>query len=285
MKVLVTGANGQLGHAVMLELARRGEEAVGTDLSELDITDREAVREFIRAGQFDAIVHAAAWTAVDLAETERERCYSVNVIGTKNIAEAAAEAGAKLAFISTDYVFGGDGSAPYETDAPTNPLNYYGKTKAEAEETVKKLTDKHFIVRSSWIFGLNGKNFVRTMLRLASERDEISVVDDQIGSPTYSADLAALICDMLCGDKYGLYHATNEGFFSWAEFAKKILEMNGIPDIIKPVASDSYPAAAKRPLNSRLSKKSLDMAGFKRLPSLDDALGRYFTELRAANLI
>jgi dTDP-4-dehydrorhamnose reductase len=269
----------------MLELARRGEEAVGTDLSELDITDREAVREFIRAGQLDAIVHAAAWTAVDLAETERERCYSVNVIGTKNIAEAAAEAGAKLAFISTDYVFGGDGSAPYETDAPTNPLNYYGKTKAEAEETVKKLTDKHFIVRSSWIFGLNGKNFVRTMLRLASERDEISVVDDQIGSPTYSADLAALICDMLCGDKYGLYHATNEGFFSWAEFAKKILEMNGIPDIIKPVASDSYPAAAKRPLNSRLSKKSLDMAGFKRLPSLDDALGRYFTELRAANLI
>ncbi|MDD2647675.1 MAG: dTDP-4-dehydrorhamnose reductase [Eubacteriales bacterium] len=280
MKVLVTGAAGQLGHDVMLLLKARGADAVGADKSDFDITDSDSVNRFVLHKGFDAIVHAAAWTNVDLAETEKESCRNVNVVGTRNIAKAAAESGAKLAFISTDYVFSGAGTMSHETDEAIMPINYYGFTKAEGEKIVRELAPRSFIIRSSWIFGINGGNFVKTMLKLAKDKTEISVVCDQIGSPTYSLDLARLITDMLLTEKYGTYHASNEGFCSWAEFASEIFAEAGVSAKVKPVSTGEYPAKAKRPLNSRLSKKSLDDAGFERLPDWKNALGRYLEELR-----
>lgn len=274
MKVIVTGAKGQLGTDVMTELKKRSYLAVAADLPELDITDRDKVESFIESEKPDAVIHCAAFTNVDLAETEREICKAVNVDGTENIALACEKCGAKLLYLSTDYVFGGSGEAPFETDSPVAPCNYYGLTKLMGEEKVRQC-QKHFIVRISWVFGKNGKNFVKTMLRLAETREEIKVVNDQVGSPTYTPDLARLLCDMIETEKFGTYHATNDGFCSWAEFAGKIMELAGKETRIIPITSDEYESAAVRPANSRMSKRSLAENGFEPLPDWQSALERY----------
>lgn len=275
MKVIVTGSKGQLGTDVMAELEKIGAVPVGADLPELDITDAEAVENFTKKHNADAVIHCAAFTNVDIAETEKETCKRINVDGTLNIARACAKHGMKLLYLSTDYVFGGDGEAPFETDSPTFPCNYYGETKLAGEKAVAENCEKHFIIRISWVFGENGKNFVKTMLRLSKERDEITVVNDQTGSPTYTKHLAALLCQMAATEKYGTYHATNEGFCSWAEFAAKIMELSGAQTKIIPISSSEYKSVAARPANSRLSKKSLDINGFDRLPHWQDALKEF----------
>lgn len=275
MKVIVTGSKGQLGTDVMAELKKIGAVPVGADLPELDITDAEAVENFTKKHNADAVIHCAAFTNVDIAETEKETCKRINVDGTLNIARACAKHGMKLLYLSTDYVFGGDGETPFETDSPTLPCNYYGETKLAGEKAVAENCEKHFIIRISWVFGENGKNFVKTMLRLSKERDEITVVNDQTGSPTYTKHLAALLCQMAATDKYGTYHATNEGFCNWAEFAAKIMELSGAQTKIIPISSSEYKSVAARPANSRLSKKSLDINGFDRLPHWQDALKEF----------
>lgn len=275
MKIIVTGSKGQLGTDVIAELGKNGIETIGTDLPELDITDAVAVESFIAASNADAVIHCAAFTNVDLAEAEKETCKKINADGTLNIALSCAKHGMKLLYLSTDYVFGGDGDTPFETNSITSPCNYYGATKLAGENAVIENCDKHFIVRISWVFGENGKNFVKTMLRLAETKDEITVVCDQVGSPTYTKDLSALLCEMIQSNKYGVYHATNEGFCSWAEFAAEIMKLSGAKTKIIPIASSEYKSAAVRPANSRLSKKSLDENGFERLPHWQDALKRY----------
>ena len=273
MKVLVTGANGQLGYDVIKRLNALGDEPVGADREEFDITDGKATEDYITALRPDAIVHCAAYTAVDKAEDDRD--------GTRNIALACEKIGAKLVYISSDYVFGGSGTQPLEIDAPKDPQNIYGITKLGGEEEAKKC-QKHFIVRTSWVFGINGGNFVKTMLRLADSHEKLTVVDDQTGSPTYTPDLARLICDMIKTEKYGTYHASNEGYCTWAEFAKEIMRQAGKATEIVPCTTAEYPAKAKRPENSRLSKKCLDDAGFDRLPPWQDALARFLKELDLA---
>lgn len=280
MKVLVTGFNGQLGYDVVKELKSRQIECIGTDLQDFDITDREATLKYIKEYYPDIIVHCAAYTAVDRAEDDEESCRRVNVDGSENLAIAARETGAKILYVSTDYVYAGDGDGPFEVTDPTAPKSVYGRTKLEGENAVKMHTDKYFIVRTSWVFGINGNNFVKTMLRLGAERDELNVVADQIGSPTYTPDLARLICDLIVTEKYGTYHGTNENFCSWAEFAAAIMALGGRNAKINPIPSSQYPAKAKRPLNSRLSKACLDRAGIKHLPTWQDALGRYIEELK-----
>ncbi len=280
MKVLVTGFNGQLGYDVVKELESRQIECIGTDLQDFDITDREATLKYIKEYSPDVIVHCAAYTAVDRAEDDEEACRRVNVDGSENLALASRETGAKILYVSTDYVYAGDGDEPFEVTDPTAPKSVYGMTKLEGENAVKKHTDKYFIVRTSWVFGINGNNFVKTMLRLGAERDELNVVADQIGSPTYTPDLARLICDLIVTEKYGTYHGTNENFCSWAEFAEAIMTLGGRKAKISPIPSSQYPAKAKRPLNSRLSKACLDRAGIKSLPTWQDALGRYIEELK-----
>lgn len=275
MKVIVTGSKGQLGTDVMAELLKIGAEPVGADLPELDITDSQAVENFLKNSDADAVIHCAAFTNVDIAESEKEACKTINVDGTLNIARTCAKRGMKLLYLSTDYVFGGDGEAPFETDSPTLPCNYYGETKLAGEKAVAENCEKHFIIRISWVFGENGKNFVKTMLRLSKERSEITVVNDQIGSPTYTKHLAVLLCKMVTTEKYGTYHATNEGFCSWAEFAAKIMELSGSQAKIVPIPSSEYKSVAARPANSRLSKKSLDLNGFDRLPHWQDALKEF----------
>lgn len=279
MKILVTGAGGQLGHDVCKELKRRGMLHLGTTSHNMDITDKEAVKSLMQSYQPDAVIHCAAYTKVDGAEDEPLKAYAVNEGGTRNIAQACRESGAKMLYISTDYVFPGDGTQCYETDSSTGPHNIYGKSKLAGECAVRELVDKYFIVRISWVFGAYGSNFVKTMLRLSQTHEEISVVCDQIGSPTYTTDLAVLLCDIIASDRYGVYHATNEGVCSWAEFAEEIFRRFGKHTRVLKIPSDQYPAKAKRPLNSRLSKKSLDRAGFTRLPCWQDAIGRYFNEL------
>lgn len=279
MKVLVTGVKGQLGYDVCKELDRRGITHIGTDLEDFDITDREAVRRFISAYAPDAVVHCSAWTAVDAAEDVPEKAAAVNVDGPRNIAEVCRELDAKMVYISTDYVFPGNGEDFYEVDDPSGPSSVYGKTKLGGELAVKELLDKYFIVRISWVFGKNGNNFVRTMLRLAETRNELGVVCDQIGSPTYTADLAPLLCDMIESEQYGTYHATNEGLCSWAEFAEEIFRLAGKEMRVNHILTQDYPVKAKRPLNSRLSKECLERSGFHRLPHWKDALERYIHEL------
>lgn len=279
MKVLVTGYNGQLGYDVVKELNKRNIECIGTDLQDFDITDRNATLDFANNYAPDVIVHCAAYTAVDKAEDDTEMCRKVNVDGSENLAVAARELQAKMLYVSTDYVYGGNGDEPFETDDPTDPKSVYGKTKLEGENAVKALVDKHFIVRTSWVFGINGNNFVKTMLRLGAQYDELSVVADQIGSPTYTPDLARLIVDLILTDKYGTYHGTNENFCSWAEFAEAIMSLGHRKAKIRHIPSSEYPAKAQRPLNSRLSKKCLDDAGVERLPSWQNALERYIKEL------
>ena len=275
MKVLVTGITGQLGFDVMNELDRRSIEAIGATRKDFDLTDNAAIEGFIKSHKPDAVIHCAAYTAVDKAEDEPELAMQVNGKATEVIAATCKDIGAKMIYISTDYVFPGTGDVPYEVDDPKAPPNAYGRSKLAGEEAVLKLLDKYFIVRISWVFGVNGKNFVKTMLRLSETKDRLTVVNDQIGSPTYTADLAPLLVDMVQTDKYGIYHATNEGFCSWAEFAAEIFRQAGAKTEVVPIASSEYPTKAVRPLNSRLSKQTLDKAGFKRLPSWQDAVTRY----------
>lgn len=280
MKVLVTGVNGQLGYDVVKELKSCEINCIGVGRNEFDITDFAATERFIKYYNPDAVIHCAAYTAVDKAEDEPELCRKVNVSGTESIANVCNLIDAKMIYISTDYVFRGIGKKFHEIDDETGPLGVYGKMKLEGENVVKNNLEKYFIARISWVFGVNGNNFVKTMLRLGKECEQINVVADQIGSPTYTVDLARLLCEMVVTDKYGTYHATNEGVCSWAEFAKEIFEQVGYATNVNHILSATYPTNAKRPLNSRLSKVSLDHAGFNRLPDWQDAVRRYLKEIK-----
>ena len=279
MRVLVTGVKGQLGYDVMNELAKRGHEGIGVDIQEMDITDAASVERVITEAAPDAVIHCAAYTAVDAAEDNVDLCRRVNAGGTENIAKVCKALNCKMMYISTDYVFNGQGTRPWEPDDAREPLNVYGQTKYEGELAVEAL-EKFFIVRIAWVFGVNGKNFIKTMLNLGKTRDHLTVVADQIGSPTYTYDLARLLVDMIETDKYGRYHATNERLCSWYEFACEIFKQAGMNVTVSPVTSDQYPAKAKRPMNSRMDKSKLDEMGFERLPSWQDALGRYLKEIQ-----
>jgi len=280
MKVLVTGFGGQLGYDVVRQLTLRGIPCKGVDVADFDLTDGDAVKAYVQEYNPDVIVHCAAYTAVDKAESEPEVCARVNAMGTTNMVRAALTVGAKLVFISTDYVFSGDGEEPFEVDSPYQPRNVYGLSKVQAETAVRSLMQRYFILRTSWVFGKNGHNFVRTMLRLGAERPEVSVVCDQIGSPTYTQDLARVICDLIPTEKYGIYHVRNEGYMSWADFARMIMDHAGLRCRVVPVPSSEYPTPARRPLNSRLSAKALEAAGIRPMPSVEDALSRYLRELK-----
>lgn len=279
MKVFVTGASGQLGFDVCLELERRGIEHKGVSSKELDIRDGMAVQRMLEEYRPDAVIHCAAYTQVDRAEDEPEQCFAVNALGTRNIARACGAVGAKLLYISTDYVFPGTGQRPYEPEDETGPLSVYGKSKLEGEKAVKELLDRFFIVRISWAFGVNGGNFIRTMLRLSETHDTVRVVADQVGSPTYTADLALLLCDMIQTEKYGIYHATNEGFCSWAELAEAVFSAAGKGTRVQRVTTEEYGAKAPRPHNSRLSKTRLTERGFSLLPPWQDALKCFLAQL------
>ena len=281
MRALVTGVKGQLGFDVMNELAKRGYEGVGVDVEEMDITDVAAVDRVIKESHVDSVVHCAAWTAVDAAEDNVEMCRKVNALGTENIAKVCKELDIPMIYFSTDYVFDGEGTRPWEPDDPVvEPLNVYGLTKYEGEQAVEKYLDKYYIVRIAWVFGVNGKNFIKTMLNLGKTHDTLTVVNDQIGTPTYTYDLARLVVDMLEKEEYGKYHVTNEGgYISWYDFAKEIFKQAGMDVKVEPVSAEQYKAKAKRPSNSRLEKKKLDEHGFKRLPTWQDALSRYLKEI------
>ena len=279
MKVLVTGVRGQLGHDIVNECEKRGIEAVGVDVQEMDITNKQQVNDVIKAQHYDAVIHCAAWTAVDKAEEEVDLCRKVNKDGTEYIAEVCKELDIPMMYFSTDYVFDGKGETPWNEYDHREPLNVYGLTKYEGELAVEKL-QKHFIIRIAWVFGINGNNFIKTMLRLGKERGAVSVVNDQIGSPTYTYDLAKLCVDMIVTDKYGTYHATNEGFCSWYDFACEIFKQAGMTEVsVTPVDSTAFPVKAIRPKNSRMYKTELDKNGFKRLPTWQDALQRYLKEI------
>lgn len=280
MKVLVTGTKGQLGYDVVNELEKRGHTAVAVDIEEMDITDAVSVERVITEAEVEAVIHCAAYTAVDAAEDNVEICRRVNAEGTENIAKVCKKLDLKMIYISTDYVFDGEGERPWEPDDERHPLNVYGQTKYEGELAVEKYLEKYFIVRIAWVFGVNGKNFIKTMLKLSETHEELNVVDDQVGSPTYTYDLAVLLVDMVESDKYGRYHATNEGLCTWYEFAKEIFRQAGVEVKVNPVTSDMFPAKAKRPKNSRMSKEKLDANGFHRLPTWQDALERYLGEIR-----
>ena len=256
MKVLVTGANGQLGYDVVKLLEMEGIGYLGADRNILDITNEEEVKRVIRDYNPNIVIHCAAYTAVDKAEDEKELCYAVNVLGTRYVAEVCNDIDAKMVYISTDYVFDGEGDKPFEVSDKPIPINYYGQTKYEGELEVQKVLEKYFIVRISWVFGSHGNNFVKTMLRLGKERDEISVVADQIGSPTYTYDLTELLVKIIQTDKYGIYHATNEGYCSWYEFACEIFKQAEIDVKVNPIKTENYPTRAKRPKNSRLVKNN-----------------------------
>ena len=279
MKILVTGVTGQLGYDVVRELKRRGHEAIGAARQDFDLTDEGVAKVFLARVKPEAVIHCAAYTAVDKAEDEPELARRVNVDATAVLARMAKMLRAKFMYISTDYVFPGMGTSFYDTDDPKAPRNVYGATKLAGEEVVQDALDEYFIVRTSWVFGKNGKNFVRTMLNLADTHDEVQVVDDQTGSPTYTPDLARLLADMIVTDKYGVYHATNEGVCTWAEFAAEIFRQAGRDTHVRPVPTSAYKTRAHRPANSRMSKACLDEAGFKRLPDWHDALGRYLDDI------
>ncbi len=289
MRVFVTGVGGQLGHDVMNELKKRGHEAVGTDVQgvcdlTLDITDAAAVSAAVRQVKPDAVIHCAAWTAVDLAEDEdkQETVRAVNAGGTQNIASVCKELNCKMVYISTDYVFNGQGTEPWGPDCKDYaPLNVYGQTKLDGELAVANTLEKYFIVRIAWVFGRNGKNFIKTMLNVGKKYDTVQVVNDQIGTPTYTLDLSRLLVDMIETDKYGYYHATNEGgYISWYDFTCEIFRQAGYTTNVVPVTTEEYGLSkAARPFNSRLDKSKLIEAGFKPLPTWQDALSRYLKEI------
>lgn len=277
MRILVTGAQGQLGSDIVVELEKRKIEYIATDINMLDITDKNTVDNFFDNNGPTHVIHCAAYTAVDKAEEDVNICRKVNVDGTANLVEACRRLNLPMMYFSTDYIFGGDGDHPYKIDDPANPLGVYAKTKYEGELKVVTL-DKFFIIRISWVFGKNGNNFINTMMRLSEEKDELKVVNDQIGSPTYTKDLSVLICDMIQTEKYGIYHASNEGFVSWYDFAQKIFELTGKNTKVLPVTTKEYNAKAHRPKNSRLDKSKLTEMGFNLLPTWQDALQRYLKE-------
>ena len=286
-KIMVTGVNGQLGHDVVRELrSRHYTNVIAIDINDLDITNEMDVKNFVFKHKPDIIMHNAAWTAVDKAEEFPDKVYSVNALGVKYLTEAAKETDAKFMYISTDYVFDGKGEMPFEVNSQKKGLSIYGKTKSQGEDFVISNLKKYWIIRISWVFGENGNNFIKTMLKLAKNgKTELNIVSDQIGSPTYTSDLAKLMCNMIETNKYGIYHATNEGFCSWYEFAKYIFDVAGYSNIkVNPVATEEYkrlnPNQADRPLNSRLSKKSLIDNGFELLPSWQDATKRYIEILK-----
>lgn len=279
MRYLITGYKGQLGFDIVRELQSRGEEDIlALDYEEMDITDKESVDKVVIEANPDVIFHCAAYTQVDVAEENEDACYKVNAVGTKNMVDAAKKVGAKIVYISTDYVFDGTKEGIYEVTDTPNPLGVYGKTKYEGELEALKY-ERSFVVRTSWVFGINGKNFVKTMLKLSETKTELNVVADQVGSPTYTVDLAKLLVDMVNTDKYGIYHANNEGFCSWAEFAEYIFESNAVEMKVNHIETKDYPVKATRPLNSKLSKSSLTQNGFKLLPSWQNAVDRYNEEL------
>lgn len=284
MKVLVTGANGQLGIDVINELNKRGHISVGLDISDMDVTDEKSVESVMSETRPDAVIHCAAWTAVDAAESEEPKVRLINAVGTENVAKMCARLGCKMMYISTDYVFDGKGDTPWKPDCKDYaPLNVYGKTKLEGEIFVSSLLEKFFIVRIAWVFGKNGSNFVKTMLRLSETHDTLRVVDDQVGTPTYTFDLARLLADMIESDRYGYYHATNEGgYISWAEFAEEIFRQANRKVSVTRVSTAEYGLSkAVRPFNSRLDKSKLAENGFKPLPDWQDALKRYLKEIQA----
>ncbi len=285
MKIVVTGASGQLGSDVLAELKKRGHNAVGADIGELDITDKNAVESFISKENPKAVIHCAAWTAVDAAEEpeNQSKVYAVNYDGTKNIAEICKKVGCKMIYISTDYVFDGMGKTPWQADYKNFcPLNVYGDSKLKGELAVSEILEKYFIVRISWVFGLHGNNFVKTMLNIGKKYDSIRVVNDQIGTPTYTYDLAVLLADMAESEKYGYYHASNEGgYISWYDFACEIFRQSGYKIDVIPVTTEEYGLSkAARPKNSRLEKNKLYENGFRPLPDWKNALGRYLEELK-----
>ena len=295
MKILVTGVGGQLGHDVMTELQKRGHEGIGSDILKelntqyqyvsLDITDKDSVDKVIKKSECEAVVHCAAWTAVDTAEEieNKPKVHAINAVRTKNIAEACKECDCKMIYISTDYVFNGLGSKPWEPDCKDYaPLNVYGQSKLDGELAVSETLEKYFIVRIAWVFGLNGKNFVKTMLNVGKNHDEVRVVNDQIGTPTYTPDLARLLIDMVETEKYGYYHATNEGgYISWYDFTCEIYRQAGLKTRVIPVHTADYGLSkAKRPLNSRLDKSKLVKNGFTPLPTWQDAIKRYLPLLK-----
>lgn len=282
MKVLVTGVKGQLGFDVVNELKKRRHEAVGVDIGEMDITDSSSVNRVLSETAPDAVIHCAAWTAVDLAEDNEEKVRLVNAEGTKNIAKECKKLGCKMLYLSTDYVFDGKGDKPWEADCRDyKPLNVYGKTKLEGELAVSEILEKYFIVRIAWVFGKNGKNFIKTMLNAGKTHHSVRVVKDQIGTPTYTYDLARLLVDMIETDKYGYYHATNEGgYISWYDFTKEIYRQAGYTTEVIPVTTAEYGLSkAERPFNSRLDKSKLAKNGFTPLPDWRDALSRYLKEI------
>lgn len=275
MKILVTGVKGQLGYDVVKEGQKRGFTMIGSDVDDCDLRDETAVKALVNSVRPDVVIHCAAYTAVDKAESEKELCYDVNVNGTKYVAKAAQAVGAKLIYLSTDYVFDGKREAPHRVEEAKRPINYYGYTKSLGEDMAVKENGRCFIVRISWVFGVNGNNFVKTMARLGREREEISVVSDQIGAPTYTADLAVLLLDMAVTEKYGIYHAANSGVCSWYDFAKAIMMILGLPTHVKPILTKDYPTAAVRPKNSRLDQAKLTENGFSLLPPWENALKRF----------
>lgn len=278
MRILVTGANGQLGHDVVVQGKKQGLDIIGVDIEDMDIRDDKQVQKVLKSSNAQAVIHCAAYTAVDAAEDNAELCYQINSEGTKNIARICKELNIKLLYISTDYVFNGEGSDPWQEDDLRDPINTYGKAKCEGELAVEKYLNQYFIVRIAWVFGKNGTNFVKTMLNLAKTKDSISVVSDQIGSPTYTVDLSVLLLEMIQSEHYGHYHVTNEGICSWYEFAVEIFRQAKQEVEVIPIDSSQFPTKAKRPHNSRMSKVKLDKQGFKRLPDWKDALKRYLDE-------
>lgn len=278
MKCFITGAAGQLGYDLNRVLTTFGYEVMATDYDSVDITNNNQVLNSVKSFRPDIIFHCAAYTAVDHAEDEPQKCYDINVVGTKHLVEAAREVGSKIVYISTDYVFDGTKNGVYEVDDLANPTSVYGSTKFKGEELVR-MYEKHFIVRISWVFGINGNNFVKTMIKLGKEKAELSIIDDQVGSPTYTYDLAYLLKELSLTTKYGTYHVTNEGYCSWADFAREIFKLCSLDVVVNNITTNQYPTKAKRPLNSRLSKRSLNENGFKNLQNWQEALKDYINEL------
>lgn len=287
MKYFITGVTGQLGYDIKKELIKRNvkqDQIIALNADELDITNKEQLTNIFIKEKPDIVFHCAAWTNVDDAEDNIEICTKINAEGTKNIVEACKKSNAKLIYISTDYVFDGKKEGFYETNDIPNPINVYGKTKYQGEIHVREYK-KHFIVRISWVFGINGKNFVKTMLNLSKTKDCLNVVSDQFGSPTYTVDLSKFLIDMSNTDYYGTYHATNKGYTNWAEFAKYIFDSNEIDIVVNPILSNDYPTKSLRPLNSKMSSKSLIENGFSELPDWRDAINRYNEELKKENIL
>lgn len=277
-KFMVTGVDGQLGHDVVLKLQTLNVDIVAPSIEEFDLTNTAQIKDYILKEKPDVIIHCAAYTAVDNAEEEKELCYAVNVEGTRAITNVAKDVNAKVVYISTDYVFDGLGEEPHSEDKQTNPINYYGYTKEQGEQIIRELLDEYFIVRTSWVYGINGNNFVKTMLKLAESRSELNIVSDQIGSPTYTKDLADFIIRLVLTQRYGTYHGVNEGFCSWSDFAQSIFEKTDKQVVVKSVTTQEYPTKAKRPLNSRMLRENTDKAGILRLPHWKDALDRFLEE-------